>query len=134
MNPIRAIKKVVSWLRAVRIDRVPAGGYRHFEAGEFTADGPKFGVEIFNDDKTPMEFVVGVLQSELDMTHDSAVAAMLHIHNKGSVLLPVENFTHAERAASAVSALARSSKHPLVCRAASAQQALAADRPKKGSG
>jgi ATP-dependent Clp protease adaptor protein ClpS len=122
MNPIRAIKKAVSWLRAVRIERVPPGGYRHFEAGDFTADGPQFGVELFNDDETPMTFVVGVLQSELGLPYDSAVAAMLHIHNRGSVLLPVENLTHAERAASAISALARSSGHPLVCRAASANK------------
>jgi ATP-dependent Clp protease adapter protein ClpS len=125
MNPIRrAISEVTSWFRPVRVDGAP-GGYQCSAAGEVTANGPQFGVEIFNDAETPMEFVVGVLQSELRMPYDAAVAAMLHIHNKGSVLLPTEDLARAECAANAISTQARINGHALACRAASAQQSNA---------
>jgi ATP-dependent Clp protease adapter protein ClpS len=128
MNPIsRAIEQVVSWFRPARIDAI-SSRYRFVAAGEFTADGSQFGVEILNDAVTPMEFVVGVLQSELSMPYDAAVAAMLHVHTKGSVLLPTEDLAGAERAANSISAQARNGGHPLACRAVSAQQAVEPDR------
>jgi ATP-dependent Clp protease adaptor protein ClpS len=128
----RAIEQVVNWFRPVRIEAILQGS-GHAAAGQFTPDGPQFGVEIFNDDKTPMEFVVNVLHDNLGLSYDSAVAVMLHIHNRGSVLLPIEDQSHAERVASAIAAKARDSGHPLVCRAASAQQTVAGDRPNNTS-
>jgi ATP-dependent Clp protease adapter protein ClpS len=117
----RAVEEVVRWFRPVNIES------KHVLAGEFTAGGPQFGVEIFNDDKTPMEFVVTALQDDMEMSYDRAVVVMLHIHDKGSVLLPVENQSHAEHVASSITAKARDRGHPLTCRAASTQQAAAGD-------
>jgi ATP-dependent Clp protease adaptor protein ClpS len=76
-----------------------------------------------------MEFVVNVLQHDLGMSRKSAVAAMLHIHHRGSVLLPVGNLSRAEDVAAAITTKARDSGHPLVCRVAGAQETAAVDRP-----
>lgn len=94
--------------------------FRSIEADEIAAEGSQFGIQIFNDNKTPMEFVVNVLQDDLGMSRESAVAVMLHIHHKGNVLLPVENLSRAEAVAAAITTKARDSGHPLVCRVSSA--------------
>ena len=42
-------------------------------------------VVLYNDDYTPMEFVVGILQKFFSMTRDDATEAMLEVHRKGGV-------------------------------------------------
>ena len=44
---------------------------------------PLYRVLLLNDDYTPMEFVVGVLQQFFRMEHDKAVQIMMHVHQKG---------------------------------------------------
>lgn len=118
MNVIHRLwKEVVSWFRPGPVDGLVV-------MGEFTAEGPQFGVEIFNDDKTTMEFVVNVLQHELAMNFSAAVAIMQHIHDKGHALIPIASPSEAERIANAITVEARRSGYPLVCRAVSAQQAV----------
>jgi hypothetical protein len=44
-----------------------------------------FRVLLLNDDYTPMEFVVHVLERFFDFDHDSAAARMMHVHSHGSM-------------------------------------------------
>jgi ATP-dependent Clp protease adapter protein ClpS len=75
------------------------------------------GLEIMNDNLTPMAFVVSVLQTCVGLSETDAVRTMLEIHRKGGVLFPMVSFEESQRVAELVTADARSSNHPLVCRA-----------------
>ena len=56
-----------------------------------------FKVIIFNDDTTPMDFVVSVLVSIFNHTEKSATEIMLQIHNEGSGIAGVYNYEIAEQ-------------------------------------
>ena len=83
----------------------------------FTPPGFQCGIEILNDDSTPMEFVVSVLQGCVALGRDDAMRTMLEIHKKGGVLLPMTSIEDSKRIAESVSAQARSNNHALICRA-----------------
>jgi ATP-dependent Clp protease adapter protein ClpS len=83
----------------------------------FTPPEFVFGVEILNDNLTPMTFVISVLQSGVGLSETDAIRTMLAIHKKGGVLLPLQSFDESKRVADFVMAEARSKNHPLICRA-----------------
>jgi ATP-dependent Clp protease adapter protein ClpS len=85
----------------------------------FLPPGFRVGIEILNDDRTPMEFVVSVLRSTLGLSDVEAVKTMLEIHKKGGVLLPLQSVDEAKRVADLIVTAAREKNHPLVCRAVS---------------
>jgi ATP-dependent Clp protease adapter protein ClpS len=85
----------------------------------FLPSGFKHGVEILNDDETPMEFVVWTLNKHVGLDNTSAVRAMLQIHSRGGALLPLASSEEAERVASQVIEHARARTYPLRCRAVS---------------
>jgi ATP-dependent Clp protease adapter protein ClpS len=78
------------------------------------------GIEVLNDDTTPMEFVIQVLQSHAGLNQDAAIAATVQIHLRGGLLLQLADRASAEAVANAIALDARTSGHRLVCRAASA--------------
>jgi ATP-dependent Clp protease adapter protein ClpS len=80
------------------------------------------GVEILNDNTTPMEFVVGTLMKHLDLERNSAVELMLAIHQKGGLLVPLPTMEKAEAVAAGVAMDAREHGQSLVCRAVDARQ------------
>lgn len=82
----------------------------------FVPPGFVQGIEILNDDRTPMEFVVAVLERHLGLGRDAAVARMLDIHASGGMVIAVGTKEHARAIAAAISAEARAARHPLVCR------------------
>jgi ATP-dependent Clp protease adapter protein ClpS len=90
--------------------------------GGFSPPGFEWGIEILNDDRTPMLFVVSILQDTMGMTEKNAVRVMLDIHQKGGVLLPTSTPEEANRIADLIVSEARAKDHPLVCRAVSATQ------------
>lgn len=75
---------------------------------------PMFAVIMYNDDYTPMDFVVSVLQSQFYHTHDTAVNLMLTIHHQGKATVGIYPRDIAETKAQAVNALARSLEYPLL--------------------
>lgn len=81
------------------------------------------GLELLNDNTTPMEFVVSILARYLDMDREQAIALMLKVHWDGGVLIPVEAMEAAEAMAAAISSDARAAGHQLVCRAVNARAA-----------
>ncbi len=76
---------------------------------------PMYKVLLLNDDFTPMEFVVLVLERFFNMDHARAFDLMLEVHKKGLAVVGV--FTHeiAETKVAQVMQLAREHQHPLQC-------------------
>jgi ATP-dependent Clp protease adapter protein ClpS/nucleotide-binding universal stress UspA family protein len=80
------------------------------------ADQPAmFRVLVLNDDFTPMEFVVHVLERIFDQNRETATRTMLHTHHHGRGECGVYPFAMADAKAKQVEAFAREHKHPLRC-------------------
>ena len=86
-----------------------------------TPDGFRDGIEILNDNTTPMEFVTSMLEHHVGMAPDAAARTMLDVHMLGGVLLPLPSREMADTAADAINRETQSQGHRLVCRAVSAQ-------------
>lgn len=79
------------------------------------APPPMYRVLLLNDDFTPMEFVVSVLQRFFAMTPEKATAVMLKVHNEGAGLAGIYPRDIAETKVSQVIEFAREHQHPLQC-------------------
>lgn len=80
-----------------------------------TAEPPLYKVLLLNDDFTPMEFVVHVLQRFFGMDRERATVIMLKVHNEGVGLAGVYPRDIAETKVRQVVEFARSHHHPLQC-------------------
>jgi ATP-dependent Clp protease adaptor protein ClpS len=76
---------------------------------------PLFQVVLLNDDYTPMEFVVDVLQKIFGMDRSKATRVMLEVHTKGKGVCGVYTFEIAETKVAQVTSYARQHQHPLLC-------------------
>jgi ATP-dependent Clp protease adaptor protein ClpS len=76
---------------------------------------PMYRVVLLNDDFTPMEFVVEVLQMFFGMDHDRATQVMLHVHTRGKGVCGVFTFEIAETKVVQVNEYSRQHEHPLKC-------------------
>ena len=74
-----------------------------------------YKVLLLNDDYTPMEFVIQVLESFFNKNRDEATRIMLHVHKKGVGLCGVYTYEIAETKVMQVMAAARQAQHPLQC-------------------
>ena len=74
---------------------------------------PLYKVLLLNDDYTPMEFVVLVLQRFFGHNHETAQQIMLHVHQRGVGICGVFTYEIAEAKASQVMNFARQNEHPL---------------------
>ncbi|ENA37497.1 ATP-dependent Clp protease adapter protein ClpS [Pseudomonas sp. HPB0071] len=70
---------------------------------------------MFNDDYTPMEFVVEVLEKFFSMNREKATQIMLVVHTQGKAVCGVFTRDIAETKAMQVNQYARESQHPLLC-------------------
>ena len=75
-----------------------------------------YKVLLLNDDYTPMEFVVQVLESFFNKSHEEATQIMLHVHRRGVGLCGVYTYEVAETKVGQVLEAARRFQHPLQCR------------------
>ena len=97
------------------------GGKGGGEVGVATKTKPEtkrpslYKVLMLNDDYTPMEFVVYVLQRFFNMDQGRAVDIMLTVHTKGVAVVGVYPFEVAETKVTQVMDCARSNQHPLQC-------------------
>ena len=80
-----------------------------------TARPPLYKVLLLNDDYTPMEFVVHVLERFFGMTHAQAFEIMLTVHKKGVAVVGVFSHEIAETKVAQVMDFARRHQHPLQC-------------------
>jgi ATP-dependent Clp protease adaptor protein ClpS len=74
-----------------------------------------YKVLMLNDDYTPMEFVVHVLQNFFKMGIEDATRVMLHVHQRGVGVCGIFPYEVAETKVSQVIDFARANQHPLQC-------------------
>jgi len=74
-----------------------------------------YRVVLINDDYTPMEFVVDILESVFGMERTQATRVMLAVHTKGKGLCGVYNYEIAETKVAQVMGIANQHQHPLLC-------------------
>jgi ATP-dependent Clp protease adaptor protein ClpS len=96
-------------------------GNPKIDTGTITRTKPKtqrpslYRVLLLNDDYTPMEFVVLILQEVFNKTRDEATNIMLHVHQKGVGECGVYPYEVAETKVTRVMDTARRNQHPLQC-------------------
>ena len=89
--------------------------------GVVTSTKPKlqkpsmYRVLLLNDDYTPMEFVVYVLEAIFNKSRDEATQIMLHVHQNGVGLCGVYTYEVAETKVAQVVDSSRRNQHPLQC-------------------
>lgn len=76
---------------------------------------PLYKVILLNDDYTPMDFVVYILETFFLMDRENATRVMLEVHTKGKGICGM--FTHevAESKVTQVNSFSRENQHPLLC-------------------
>ena len=74
-----------------------------------------YRVLFHNDDYTPMEFVVGVLQQFFHLSENDATRAMLHVHNRGIGVAGVFPYSVAETRVGEVTVASEKAEYPLLC-------------------
>jgi ATP-dependent Clp protease adaptor protein ClpS len=76
---------------------------------------PMYQVVLLNDDFTPMEFVVHVLEHFFAMDRSKATRIMLHVHTQGKGLCGIFVREIAETKVAQVNEYSRANNHPLLC-------------------
>ena len=99
-------------------ERIPKDGS---STGVVVKNKPKtkkpsmYKVLLLNDDYTPMEFVVLVLERFFNKNRDDATRIMLHVHRRGVGICGVYTYEVAETKVTQVIDFARRNEHPLQC-------------------
>ncbi len=76
---------------------------------------PMYKVILLNDDYTPMEFVVQVLELFFVMSREKATQIMLHVHTRGRGVCGIYTHEIAETKVAQVNEFSRQHQHPLLC-------------------
>jgi ATP-dependent Clp protease adaptor protein ClpS len=76
---------------------------------------PLYRVLLLNDDFTPMEFVVEILETLFSMERTRATQVMLEVHTKGQGVCGVFSYEIAETKVAQVMSIANQQQHPLLC-------------------
>lgn len=76
---------------------------------------PLYRVVLLNDDYTPMEFVVEILEGIFGMQRTRATQVMLEVHTKGKGICGEYGFEIAETKVAQVMSIAKQQQHPLLC-------------------
>jgi ATP-dependent Clp protease adaptor protein ClpS len=85
------------------------------EARPKTKRPPLYQVVLLNDDYTPMEFVVDVLEQIFSLDRTNATRVMLEVHTRGKGVCGVYTYEIAETKVAQVTTYARQHQHPLLC-------------------
>ena len=93
----------------------PGGVLEIEESQPKVEEPPRYHVVLLNDDYTPMEFVVGVLERFFGMDREQAVRVMLHVHTRGKGVCGTYSREIAETKVSKVNRFSREHQHPLLC-------------------
>lgn len=96
-------------------DREDGGSGVALETKTRTQRPPLYKVMLLNDDFTPMEFVVHVLERFFGLSHSQSFELMLTVHKKGVAVVGVFSHEIAETKVSQVMDFARRHQHPLQC-------------------
>jgi ATP-dependent Clp protease adaptor protein ClpS len=85
------------------------------EAAPEVKQPPLYSVVLLNDDYTPMEFVVDVLERFFRLDRETATRIMLEVHMKGKGICGVFTYEIAETKVAQVVTYSRDNQHPLMC-------------------
>jgi ATP-dependent Clp protease adaptor protein ClpS len=85
------------------------------EARPEVARPPLYQVILLNDDFTPMDFVVVVLETFFSLDRERATQVMLHVHTRGKGVCGVFTREVAETKVTQVNEFSRTHQHPLLC-------------------
>lgn len=85
------------------------------EAAPEVRQPPLYRVVLLNDDYTPMDFVVEVLERFFRMDRESATRVMLEVHINGKGVCGVFTYEIAETKVAQVVGYSRDNQHPLMC-------------------
>ncbi len=102
-------------------DKNVVGGDGGSDTGVVVRTQPKtkkpamYKVIMLNDDYTPMEFVILVLERFFNKSNEEATQIMMHVHQKGVGVCGVFTYEVAETKVQQVMDLARQHQHPLQC-------------------
>jgi len=110
-----AVKQIRLGPRRHNEDRQPAHGVLVEEARPALKKPPMYKVVMFNDDYTPMEFVVGILETFFGMDRELAVRVMLKVHTEGKAVCGIFTRDVAETKVVQVNRYSRDNEHPLIC-------------------
>jgi ATP-dependent Clp protease adaptor protein ClpS len=91
------------------------GGLALDEARPKLKKPPLYKVLLLNDDYTPMDFVVNVLETFFAMPRDKATRIMLQVHTQGKGVCGVFSREIAETKVQQVNSFSRENQHPLLC-------------------
>jgi ATP-dependent Clp protease adaptor protein ClpS len=111
----------VRWRDAELMAKRPPDDGGEGKTGIITRTRPKtqrpslYKVLILNDDYTPMEFVVHVLERFFNKGREEATRIMLHVHHKGVGICGVYTYEVAETKVTQVMDFSRQHQHPLQC-------------------
>lgn len=105
---------VAGMTRPVRPEQEDDGDLAVQPADPEVARPPLYKVILHNDDYTPMEFVVEVLQSFFHMDSETAVQVMLTVHTQGKATCGIFTRDIAETKSHQVNQYARECQHPLL--------------------
>lgn len=106
------------WIEAIRMGRMPSRKQSNsvLEAERTKLQPPRlFKVMLLNDDFTPMDFVIVVLQRFFAMDREQATRVMLDVHRNGQGVCGVFPRDVAATKVEQVSSFARQHQHPLAC-------------------
>ena len=109
---------VITWAQDKNDDRGGKGGGQTgviIETRPKTKKPSMYKVLMLNDDYTPMEFVVHVLERFFGMNHERATEVMLNVHRRGVGVCGVFPYEVAETKVTQVMDFARQHQHPLQC-------------------
>ncbi len=115
MNGVRYIQQGNGWRMSEEDEGESGGGLALQESKPELKRPPLFKVVLLNDDYTPMEFVVEVLESFFRMNREQATHVMLTVHTQGKGVCGIFTRDIAETKAAQVNQYARENEHPLLC-------------------
>lgn len=91
------------------------GGLELQEAEPELKEPSQYKVVLLNDDYTPMDFVVKILESFFQKNRQEATRIMLEIHTQGKGICGTFSYEIAETKVSQVNDYSRENQHPLLC-------------------
>ena len=110
------------WISAGPVDPPERPGGADFGGGALVEEAPpqlkrppRYHVLLLNDDYTPMEFVVDVLERIFGLDRIRATRVMLEVHTNGKGICGSFTYEIAETKVAQVTAYARQHQHPLLC-------------------
>ncbi len=112
---MRTIRTGNGWRMGDREQRDSEGDVALKESRPELKRPPLYKVVLINDDYTPMEFVVEVLEIFFRMNREQATHVMLTVHTQGKGVCGIFTRDIAETKAAQVNQYARENEHPLLC-------------------